>query len=162
MHPVRQHACLLQAQPFLSYGVLVVNLAVYLAGLGVRFSLGESSGESYFYGLAKVNDEVVQGEYYRSVSCASFACFCHSFLPQSCHAETCVLLCLVYEWRCTCCTCSLYAVKTATIYTAGSGSAQFILTDGFHVSMHSIVLVGRFTHSQSAQQQMHHCPCLHD
>ncbi len=50
---------------FLSYGVLVVNLAVYAAGLGVRFSLGESSGEDYFYMLAKVNDEIVQGEYYR-------------------------------------------------------------------------------------------------
>lgn len=54
-----------QAQPFLSYGVLIVNLAVYAAGLGLRFSLGESSGEDYFYMLAKVNDEVVQGEYYR-------------------------------------------------------------------------------------------------
>jgi len=38
---------------------------VYAAGLGVRFSLGESSGEDYFYMLAKVNDEIVQGEYYR-------------------------------------------------------------------------------------------------
>ena len=57
-------ACL-QTKPFLSYGVLVVNLAVYAAGLGVRFSLGESSGEDYFYMLAKVNDEIVQGEYYR-------------------------------------------------------------------------------------------------
>lgn len=54
-----------QTKPFLSYGVLVVNLAVYMAGLGLRFSLGESSGEDYFYMLAKVNDEVVQGEYYR-------------------------------------------------------------------------------------------------
>lgn len=42
-----------------------MNLAVYAAGLGVRFSLGESSGEDYFYMLAKVNDEIVQGEYYR-------------------------------------------------------------------------------------------------
>lgn len=58
-----------QAQPFLSYGVLIVNLAVYAAGLGLRFSLGESSGEDYFYMLAKVNDEVVQGEYYRCVLC---------------------------------------------------------------------------------------------
>lgn len=54
-----------QSKPFLSYGVLVVNLAVYAAGLGLRFSLGESSGEDYFYMLAKVNDEIVQGEYYR-------------------------------------------------------------------------------------------------
>ncbi len=38
---------------------------MYAAGLGVRFSLGESSGEDYFYMLAKVNDEIVQGEYYR-------------------------------------------------------------------------------------------------
>ena len=59
---------LVQAQPFLSYGVLIVNLAVYAAGLGLRFSLGESSGEDYFYMLAKVNDEVVQGEYYRCCS----------------------------------------------------------------------------------------------
>ncbi|DBB13759.1 TPA: hypothetical protein ACH3X3_000767 [Trebouxia sp. C0006] len=57
-------------KPFLSYGVLVVNLAVYAAGLGVRFSLGESSGEDYFYMLAKVNDEIVQGEYYRLVTSA--------------------------------------------------------------------------------------------
>ena len=55
----------MQSKPFLSYAVLVVNLAVYMAGLGVRFSLGESSGEDYFYMLAKVNDEVTQGEYYR-------------------------------------------------------------------------------------------------
>ena len=54
-----------QSKPFLSYGVLVVNLAVYSAGLAVRFTLGEPSGEDYFYMLAKVNDEVVQGEYYR-------------------------------------------------------------------------------------------------
>ena len=59
---------LVQAQPFLSYGVLIINLAVYAAGLGLRFSLGESSGEDYFYMLAKVNDEVVQGEYYRCCS----------------------------------------------------------------------------------------------
>ncbi|DBA72724.1 TPA: hypothetical protein ACH3X2_010122 [Trebouxia sp. C0005] len=57
-------------KPFLSYGVLVVNLAVYAAGLGVRFSLGEASGEDYFYMLAKVNDEIVQGEYYRLVTSA--------------------------------------------------------------------------------------------
>lgn len=60
-----QSGCGVQSKPFLSYGVLVVNLAVYAAGLGVRFSLGESSGEDYFYMLAKVNDEIVQGEYYR-------------------------------------------------------------------------------------------------
>jgi len=60
-----QPSACLQTKPFLSYGVLVVNLAVYAAGLGVRFSLGESSGEDYFYMLAKVNDEIVQGEYYR-------------------------------------------------------------------------------------------------
>lgn len=58
------------SKPFLSYGVLVVNLAVYMAGLGVRFSLGESSGEDYFYMLAKVNDEVTQGEYYRLLTSA--------------------------------------------------------------------------------------------
>jgi len=60
-----QPSACLQTKPFLSYGVLVVNLAVYAAGVGVRFSLGESSGEDYFYMLAKVNDEIVQGEYYR-------------------------------------------------------------------------------------------------
>lgn len=65
---------LVQAQPFLSYGVLIINLAVYAAGLGLRFSLGESSGEDYFYMLAKVNDEVVQGEYYR---CCSLELFHH-------------------------------------------------------------------------------------
>ena len=65
----------MQSKPFLSYGVLVVNLAVYMAGLGVRFSLGESSGEDYFYMLAKVNDEVTQGEYYRYSN--NIACIVH-------------------------------------------------------------------------------------
>ena len=54
-----------QAQPFLSYVVLGLNLSVYAAGLAVRFGMGESSGEDYFYMLAKVNDEVTHGEYYR-------------------------------------------------------------------------------------------------
>lgn len=76
-----------QTKPFLSYGVLVVNLAVYAAGLGVRFSLGESSGEDYFYMLAKVNDEIVQGEYYR---CTCFhlllVCFVTSFAAEIVHA----------------------------------------------------------------------------
>lgn len=45
--------------------VLGLNLSVYTAGLAVRFSMGESSGEDYFYMLAKVNDEVTHGEYYR-------------------------------------------------------------------------------------------------
>lgn len=96
--PVSECIWLLQAQPFLSYGVLIVNLAVYMAGLGVRFSLGESSGESYFYGLAKVNDEVVQGEYYRCVFCALFACCCHPF-PARCrpHRDVCLVLLYVKQ-----------------------------------------------------------------
>lgn len=55
----------LQARPLLSYVVLGLNLSVYAAGLAVRFGMGESSGEDYFYMLAKVNDEVTHGEYYR-------------------------------------------------------------------------------------------------
>ncbi len=66
-----------QTKPFLSYGVLVVNLAVYMAGLGLRFSMGESSGEDYFYMLAKVNDEVVQGEYYRCALMHPSVCVSH-------------------------------------------------------------------------------------
>ena len=75
----------MQSKPFLSYGVLVLNLSVYMAGLGVRFSLGESSGEDYFYMLAKVNDEVVQGEYYRCPQLCSSACLCMHHI--TCWAE---------------------------------------------------------------------------
>ena len=92
MTHLRQYSqlwCVLQAQPFLSYVVLGLNLSVYAAGLAVRFSMGESSGEDYFYMLAKVNDEVTHGEYYRCAFCslgvdATFFCFVFNEVCCSC------------------------------------------------------------------------------
>ena len=79
---------MLQARPFLSYVVLGLNLSVYAAGLAVRFSMGESSGEDYFYILAKVNDGVTHGEYYRS---GSSSMLCARLPGVSCHTSPSVV-----------------------------------------------------------------------
>ncbi|KAK9846361.1 hypothetical protein WJX81_002390 [Elliptochloris bilobata] len=52
-------------QPRLCYVVLAMNLAVYAAGIGIAVAQGNDASNDFFLALAKVNDSVVAGEYYR-------------------------------------------------------------------------------------------------
>ena len=37
----------------LSYGILLVNIALYAAGIALRFTKGDSSSEDFFYLLVR-------------------------------------------------------------------------------------------------------------
>eukprot|EP00891_Asterochloris_glomerata_P005890 jgi/Astpho2/5890/Aster-x1334 len=54
--------------PVLSYGILLVNVALYAAGITLRYTRGDSSSEDFFYLLALQNSDVLSGQYYRLVS----------------------------------------------------------------------------------------------
>ena len=45
--------------------MLGLNLLVYGAGLSILFTEGFDSEQTYFFSLAKVNEAVAEGEYYR-------------------------------------------------------------------------------------------------
>lgn len=57
--------CELQVVPRLSYIMLALNLLVYGTGLGILFFEGFDNEQTYFFSLAKVNEAVAEGEYYR-------------------------------------------------------------------------------------------------
>ena len=63
---LRLKRCLiLQVVPRLSYVMLGLNLLVYGTGLGILFLEGFDNEQTYFFSLAKVNEAVAEGEYYR-------------------------------------------------------------------------------------------------
>lgn len=79
----------LQVTPVLSYGILLVNVALYAAGITLRYTRGDSSSEDFFYLLVRIavfccctrrwhvcleytcmlqalqNSDVLSGQYYR-------------------------------------------------------------------------------------------------
>jgi hypothetical protein len=55
----------LQVRPVLSYVVLALNLGVYAVGIGIALTAGGEASNDYFLQLAKVNEEVLNGEYWR-------------------------------------------------------------------------------------------------
>ena len=55
----------MQVVPRLSYIMLALNLLVYGTGLGILFFEGFDNEQTYFFSLAKVNEAVADGEYYR-------------------------------------------------------------------------------------------------
>ena len=57
----------MQVVPRLTYVMLALNLLVYGTGLGILFIEGADSEQNYFFSLAKVNEAVAHGEYYRWV-----------------------------------------------------------------------------------------------
>lgn len=56
---------LLQVKPVLSYVVLSLNLLVYCYGILIAVTQGGEASNDYFLSLAKVNENVMNGEYYR-------------------------------------------------------------------------------------------------
>ncbi len=66
----------LQVVPRLSYVMLGLNLLVYGTGLSILFTEGFDSEQSYFFSLAKVNEAVAEGEYYRSAYASLCSCIC--------------------------------------------------------------------------------------
>lgn len=55
----------LQVKPVLSYVVLLLNLLVYCYGILIALTQGGEASNDYFLSLAKVNENVMNGEYYR-------------------------------------------------------------------------------------------------
>ena len=55
----------LQVKPILSYVVLALNLAVYAVGIGIALTAGGEASNDYFLQLAKVNEDVLNGQYWR-------------------------------------------------------------------------------------------------
>ena len=49
----------------LSYVVLALNLAVYAVGIGIALTAGGEASNDYFLQLAKVNEDVLNGQYWR-------------------------------------------------------------------------------------------------
>ena len=49
----------------LSYVVLSLNLAVYSYGIFIALTQGGDASNDYFLSLAKVNENVLNGEYWR-------------------------------------------------------------------------------------------------
>ncbi|KAK9843027.1 hypothetical protein WJX74_005776 [Apatococcus lobatus] len=62
------HTHLPRVIPRLSYIMLALNLLVYGTGLGILFFEGFDNEQTYFFSLAKVNEAVAKGEYYRFLS----------------------------------------------------------------------------------------------
>lgn len=54
-----------QVKPVLSYVVLSLNLLVYSYGILIALTQGGDASNEYFLSLAKVNENVMNGEYYR-------------------------------------------------------------------------------------------------
>ena len=65
-HDLGQHTCCRsQVRPVLSYLVLAINLGVYAIGIGIALTAGGEASNDYFLQLAKVNEEVLNGQYWR-------------------------------------------------------------------------------------------------
>ena len=55
-------------KPVLSYVILALNLMVYGNGVFIALTQGGDASNDYFLSLAKINENVVNGEYYRCVA----------------------------------------------------------------------------------------------
>ncbi len=55
----------MQVEPNIAYGLLLLNMAVYGAGVGLALTQGNDASNEWFLSLAKVNDKVASGELYR-------------------------------------------------------------------------------------------------
>ncbi len=55
----------MQVAPRLTYLLLGINLAVYSAGVYIALAQGNDASNEYFLALAKINEQVLQGEWYR-------------------------------------------------------------------------------------------------
>lgn len=55
------------ATPRWTYVLLAVNLVVYSAGVTIALTAGNDASNEFFLDLAKSNDAVLAGEYYRFV-----------------------------------------------------------------------------------------------
>ncbi|EIE25226.1 rhomboid-domain-containing protein [Coccomyxa subellipsoidea C-169] len=56
-------------KPYLAYALLFLNLAVYGAGIAVALTQGNDASNEWFLSLAKVNEKVASGEFYRLLTC---------------------------------------------------------------------------------------------
>ena len=89
--------CGLQVKPVLSYVVLALNLMVYGNGIFIALTQGGDASNDYFLSLAKINENVVNGEYYRcvavdeDVTIVNLTIFRAVFLPYD-HLSILVLL----------------------------------------------------------------------
>ena len=54
-----------QVEPYIAYGLLLLNLAVYGAGVALALTQGNDFSNDWFLSLAKMNDKVASGELYR-------------------------------------------------------------------------------------------------
>ena len=54
-----------QVDPYIAYGLLFLNLAVYGAGIGLALTQGNDFSNDWFLSLAKINEKVAGGEFYR-------------------------------------------------------------------------------------------------
>ena len=57
-------ACM-QVPPRLSYVLLFLNLALYGGGIAIALTQGNDASNEWFLSLAKMNDKVAGGEFYR-------------------------------------------------------------------------------------------------
>ena len=55
----------MQVEPYIAYGLLLLNLAVYGAGVALALTQGNDFSNEWFLSLAKINDKVASGELYR-------------------------------------------------------------------------------------------------
>ncbi len=55
----------MQVDPYIAYGLLFLNLAVYGAGIALALTQGNDFSNDWFLSLAKMNDKVANGELYR-------------------------------------------------------------------------------------------------
>ena len=63
--------------------VLALNLAVYAVGIGIALTAGGEASNDYFLQLAKVNEDVLNGQYWR---CASAGCAVCRLCGHACRA----------------------------------------------------------------------------
>lgn len=59
------HTAVGKVTPYLAYALLFLNLAVYGAGIGLALTQGNNASNEWFLSLAKVNEKVAGGEFYR-------------------------------------------------------------------------------------------------
>ena len=62
----------MQVKPYLSYVLLFLNLAVYGGGIAIALTQSNDASNEWFLSLAKVNDRVAGGEFYRCMPTSVF------------------------------------------------------------------------------------------
>ena len=66
LSPLNTLRCIfVQVDPYIAYGLLFLNLAVYGAGIGLALTQGNDFSNDWFLSLAKINEKVAGGELYR-------------------------------------------------------------------------------------------------